>query len=67
MRIHFAMNYHTAGNVSIEQDVADNWKPSKNKSWEKIDGIVAFVATLALAPWYVSYGSVYEEPGMLTG
>jgi len=30
-----------AGNVSIETDAADNWKPSKKKSRERIDGIVA--------------------------
>ena len=30
-----------AGNVSIETDAVDNWKPSKKKSRERIDGIVA--------------------------
>src|SRR5262245_33053789 len=30
-----------AGNVSIEMDAAVNWKPSKKKSVERIDGIVA--------------------------
>ncbi len=32
-----------AGNVSIETDAADNWKPSKKKSVERIDGIVALI------------------------
>ncbi len=32
-----------AGNVSIEKDAADNWKPSKKKSTERIDGIVALI------------------------
>jgi phage terminase large subunit-like protein len=32
-----------AGNVSIETDAADNWKPSKKKSIERIDGIVALI------------------------
>jgi phage terminase large subunit-like protein len=30
-----------AGNISIETDAADNWKPSKKTSVERIDGIVA--------------------------
>ena len=38
-----------AGNVSIEQDAADNWKPSKKKSCERIDGIVALVMAMGLA------------------
>jgi phage terminase large subunit-like protein len=32
-----------AGNVSIEKDAADNWKPSKKRSPERIDGIVALI------------------------
>jgi phage terminase large subunit-like protein len=32
-----------ASNVSIETDAADNWKPSKKKSPERIDGIVALI------------------------
>jgi phage terminase large subunit-like protein len=32
-----------AGNVTIENDAAGNIKPSKKKSKEKIDGIVALV------------------------
>ncbi len=35
-----------AGNVSIETDAADNWKPSKKKSIERIDGIVALIMAL---------------------
>ena len=49
-----------AGNVSIEKDAADNWKPSKKRSPERIDGIVALImaagrAALANQPehtWY---------------
>ena len=37
-----------AGNVSIETDAADNWKPSKKRSPERIDGIVALVMALAM-------------------
>lgn len=36
-----------ASNVSIEIDAADNWKPSKKRSTERIDGIVALVMALA--------------------
>jgi hypothetical protein len=35
-----------ASNVSLETDAADNWKPSKNKSQERIDGIVALIMGL---------------------
>ncbi len=38
-----------AGNVSVEQDAAGNLKPSKKKSTEKIDGIVALVMALGRA------------------
>jgi phage terminase large subunit-like protein len=36
-----------AGNVSLETDAADNWKPSKKKSIERIDGIVALIMGLS--------------------
>lgn len=45
-----------AGNVSIDIDAAGNWKPSKKKSIEKIDGIVALVMAVAGAT------SAFEEP-----
>jgi phage terminase large subunit-like protein len=32
-----------ASNVSLEKDAADNLKPSKKKSIERIDGIVALI------------------------
>lgn len=35
-----------ASNVSLETDAADNWKPSKKKSCERIDGIVALIMAL---------------------
>jgi len=38
-----------AGNASIETDAADNWKPSKKKSRERIDGIVALIMGLERA------------------
>lgn len=36
-----------ASNVSVEKDAADNWKPSKKRSPERIDGIVALIMGLA--------------------
>lgn len=53
-----------AGNVSIETDAADNWKPSKKKSSERIDGIVALVMALDRASRHVSeFRSIYSKPG----
>ncbi len=52
-----------AGNVAIEQDAAGNIKPSKKKSTEKIDGIVALVMALDRASRQ-SHGSVYDTEGV---
>jgi phage terminase large subunit-like protein len=38
-----------ATNVMLEKDAADNWKPSKRRSKEKIDGIVSLVMALGRA------------------
>ena len=38
-----------AGNVSLETDAADNWKPSKKNSRERIDGIVTLIMGLERA------------------
>jgi phage terminase large subunit-like protein len=38
-----------ASNCSVEQDAAGNLKPSKKRSTEKIDGLVALVMSLGLA------------------
>ena len=38
-----------AGNVAIQQDHAGNIKPSKQKSTERIDGMVALVMALGIA------------------
>ncbi len=54
-----------AGNVSVETDAAANLKPSKEKSSEKIDGIVATI--MALGMWManpVDNASVYETRGL---
>ena len=52
-----------AGNVAIEQDPAGNVKPSKRKSTEKIDGIVALVMALDRATRHTQVGSVYDRDG----
>ena len=54
-----------AGNVSIEQDAVDNWKPSKKKSCERIDGIVALIMALDLESRHPPGRSIYEQPGFL--
>ena len=37
-----------ANNVSLETDAADNWKPSKKRSRERIDGIVALIMAVGM-------------------
>jgi phage terminase large subunit-like protein len=53
--------------VAVEQDPADNIKPAKNKSTERIDGIVATIMAIGIA---IAGGdfigrSIYEERGLL--
>jgi phage terminase large subunit-like protein len=52
-----------AGNVSIEKDAADNWTPSKKKSIERIDGIVALIMALDRATTHIPGRSFYEDHG----
>lgn len=53
-----------AGNVSIEKDTAANWKPSKKKSIERIDRIVALIMAVDRASTQPAAGtSVYETRG----
>lgn len=56
-----------ASNVMIETDAAGNMKPSKKKSNEKIDGIVALIMALgrALVHDKDKDKSVYEDRGLL--
>jgi len=51
-----------AGNVVAEMDAAENIKPSKKKSTEKIDGIVAWIMALDRVIRHEMQGSVYDEP-----
>jgi len=49
-----------ASNVSVEMDAAGNLKPSKKKSYEKIDGIVALIQGLGRALLRPAISSIYE-------
>jgi phage terminase large subunit-like protein len=48
-----------AANVSLETDAADNWKPSKKKSRERIDGIVALIMGLERATTHEAFTGRY--------
>ena len=55
-----------AGNVAVAQDPAGNLKPARDKSFEKIDGIVAVIMALgrAMLEPEETGGSIYEEEGL---
>ena len=54
-------------NVFVEMDAAGNIKPSKKKSTEKIDGVVALVMGLSRALFYKAgrNESIYDERGLI--
>lgn len=54
-----------AGNVVADIDAAENIKPSKKKSTEKIDGIVALIMGLDRCIRHEQAGSVYDERGLM--
>jgi phage terminase large subunit-like protein len=54
-----------ASNVAVEIDAAGNMKPSKRRSTERIDGMVALLMGLGMAAKSES-GSVYDGRGFLT-
>lgn len=54
-----------AGNVVVETDAAENIKPTKAKSTEKIDGIVAAIMALDRAIRNKDEGSVYDTRGII--
>ena len=54
-----------ASNVAVEIDAAGNIKPSKKKSTERIDGIVAAVMALGRAMVTPVYTNVYETRGLI--
>jgi len=55
-----------ADNLVARQDPAGNIKPDKEKSREKIDGMVALIMALDRALRHERSGSVYEGRGLLT-
>lgn len=56
-----------AGNVVMEQDPAGNIKPTKAKSTEKIDGIVAMIMAVGMAVMNAGdTNSIYDERGIIS-
>lgn len=55
-----------ADNLVARTDPAGNIKPDKERSREKIDGMVALIMGLDRALRHSEVGSVYEERGVLT-
>jgi len=55
-----------ADNLTVETDAAENYKPNKKKSTERIDGIVALIMAIARATCHENEASVYEERGFIT-
>jgi hypothetical protein len=57
-----------AANVAVAQDPAGNLRPAKDKSTERIDGIVALIMAIgrAMLPGEQPVRSVYEDRGILT-
>ena len=56
-----------AGHVMVEEDAAENLKPSKKKSTERIDGIVGTIMGIGCMMVREAPGtSVYETRGILT-
>jgi phage terminase large subunit-like protein len=56
-----------AGNVAVKQDAAGNLKPDKEKSSDKIDGLVSVIMALGrclVQP--IDAGSVYDERGIVS-
>ena len=54
-----------AANVVLEIDPAENIKPAKNKSAERIDGIVALCCAISRQIAAEDPTSVYESRGMV--
>ena len=54
-----------ADNMTVEQDAAGNVKPSKKRSREKIDGMVADIMGLDRALRNEGRPSVYENRGLI--
>ena len=55
-----------AGNVTIKEDANGNIRPDKEKSIERIDGIVALICALSRLSVHTDGSSVYHERGLLS-
>lgn len=53
-----------AANVAVETDPAGNLKPSKKKSTERIDGIVATIMAIGRAMVRPEHSSIYSKQGL---
>ena len=53
-------------NVAIQQDAAGNIKPAKDKSTERIDGVVAAVMAIDQMTRHGDETSVYDTRGVIT-
>ena len=53
-------------NITVKTDAAENIKPDKEKSTERIDGVVATIMALDRAKRNTETKSVYDERGLLT-
>lgn len=56
-----------ASNVSVAQNPAGDIKPDKERSIERIDGIVALIMAIGRSMVQDAPGSVYETRGLLSG
>lgn len=54
-----------ADNLAVKQDAAENFKPDKKLSRERIDGVVALIMALGRCLEDPNIRSVYEERGIL--
>jgi len=52
-------------NVSLEQDAAGNIKPSKARSKDRIDGVVALILAISRAMRHETKQTVYKERGLV--
>ncbi len=53
------------GNVVVDTDPAGNIKPTKSRSADKIDGVVAAIMALDRCIRHEQQGSVYDERGLI--
>jgi len=53
-------------NIMIKHDSNDNMKPDKEKSIEKIDGIISLIMAISRAMVNENTRSIYEDRGIIT-